>query len=323
MAQALFDLDVLRTFATGMRLGSYAKAADRLGRSPSAVSAQLKKLEAQAGTALFRKAGRGLALTEAGETLLAYAHRMIELNEEANAALRGLDVQGWVRLGLQEEFGEALLPQVLGRFARSHPRVRIEACMMRCAELRERLSLGQLDLALVWETGDQPMLPFAQRWLDAPLQWIGPSAGVDRPGWWGADPLGWVQREPLPLVLLDEPCPVRRLTIEALDRAGIPWRHAFTSASLAARWAASSAGLGLTVRTALGQPAGVQALEPEASGLPRLPSIRLVLYRAQSQPEPLVEQLAQLLRQAMPTGADRPAAPALRRRPARLRSVPV
>ena len=86
MPQALFDLDVLRTFVTGVRLGSYAKAADRLGRSTSAVSAQLKKLEAQAEAVLFRKAGRGLALTEAGETLLAYAQRLIDLNHEASAA---------------------------------------------------------------------------------------------------------------------------------------------------------------------------------------------------------------------------------------------
>ena len=300
MAQTLFDLDVLRTFATGMRLGSYARAADRLGRSTSAVSAQLKKLESQAGTALFRKAGRGLALTDAGQTLLAYAHRMIELNEEASAALRGLDAQGWVRLGLQEEFGEALLPQVLGRFARAHPRVRVEACMMRCADLRERLAMGQLDLALVWETGEQPALPFAETWLETPLQWMGPAAPTERPAWWGADAAGWRSDEPLPLALLDEPCPVRRLTVEALDRAGIGWRHAFTSASLTALWAASSAGLGLTVRTALGQPPNVQRLDPALCGLPRLPAIRLVLYRVQARPEALVEQLATLLREALP-----------------------
>ncbi len=73
MRRITFDLDVLRTFSTGMELGSFAKAADRLGRSTSAVSAQLKKLEQQAETPIFIKAGRGLALTDAGETMLAYA----------------------------------------------------------------------------------------------------------------------------------------------------------------------------------------------------------------------------------------------------------
>lgn len=302
MPQALFDLDVLRTFVTGVRLGSYAKAADRLGRSTSAVSAQLKKLEAQAEAVLFRKAGRGLALTEAGETLLAYAQRLIDLNDEASAALRGLHLQGRVRLGLQEEFGEVLLPQVLGRFARAHPQVRIEASMMRCAGLRERLSQGQLDLALVWETGDQPLLPGAERWLETPLHWIGPAEapGTDQPAWWGADAAGWRSDEPLPLVLLDEPCPVRRMAMAALDAQGTAWRHAFTSASLAALWAASSAGLGLTVRTALGCPPGVQRLEAAVCGLPALPTISLVLYRGETQVPPVVEQLARLLREALP-----------------------
>ena len=58
MSRVIYDLEVLRSFSTGIALGSYARAADKLGRSTSAVSAQLKKLESQAGTPLLRKAGR-------------------------------------------------------------------------------------------------------------------------------------------------------------------------------------------------------------------------------------------------------------------------
>ncbi len=94
MRKIIFDLDVLRSFVTGMELGSFAKAADRLGRSTSAISAQLKKLEEQAGTPIFRKAGRGLALTEAGETMLAYARRLLDLNDEAATAIHGADLEG-------------------------------------------------------------------------------------------------------------------------------------------------------------------------------------------------------------------------------------
>src|SRR5579863_2056509 len=144
MRQMNFDLDILRTFTTGVDLGSYARAADRLGRSTSAVSAQLKKLEEQAGTPIFRKSGRGLALTEAGETMLAYARRLLDLNDEAASAIRGVELEGWVRLGLQEDFGESLLPDVLGRFMRAHPRVRIEARVARNAELIERVASGRL-----------------------------------------------------------------------------------------------------------------------------------------------------------------------------------
>ncbi|MGJ7490807.1 LysR substrate-binding domain-containing protein [Variovorax sp. ZT4R33] len=321
MAQPMFDLDVLRSFATGVALGSFARAADRLGRSTSAVSAQLKKLEAQAGTALFRKSGRGLELTDAGQTMLAYAHRLLELNDEAAAAMRGAHLHGLVRLGLQEDFGETLLPDVLGRFTRAHPQVRVEACMARCTELRERLSLGKLDLALVWETGNQAPLPHGECLLHAPLQWIGAASehASERPPWWPERRAGGGRHaEALPLVLLDAPCPVREMTTAALDRAGIPWRHGFSSSSLAALWAASAAGLGLTVRTSFGLPRSVKGLNAAAAGLPELPVISLWLYRAQAQPEATVARLADLLRQAI-----RQDTPSTRRKsPRSLRAVP-
>src|ERR1700709_557931 len=115
MRALTFDLDVLRSFAMGVDLGGFAKAADRLGRSTSAVSAQLKKLEEQAGVPIFSKAGRGLALTEAGQRLLGYARRLLDLNDETASAVRGIELEGEVRLGLQEDFGEVLLFDVLGR----------------------------------------------------------------------------------------------------------------------------------------------------------------------------------------------------------------
>ena len=287
MRQISFDLDVLRTFTTGIDLGSYAKAADRLGRSTSAVSAQLKKLEEQAGAPIFRKAGRGLALTAAGEILLGYARRLLDLNDETASAVRGVELEGEVKLGLQEDFGEALLADVLGRFMRAHPKVRVEVCVARSTDLRERVTLGRIDLALLWESGT-PALN-AQRVADLPLCWIGPAQDAPQ-----------VQAgAPLPLVLLDAPCMLRDIASNALDAAGIAWRHAFTSASLAALWAASAAGLGLTVRTPIGLPASLRIIEPQAAGLPVLPQIGLSLYRAQTMAGPAVNRLEELLLQAV------------------------
>ncbi|MDM0084121.1 LysR substrate-binding domain-containing protein [Variovorax sp. J31P179] len=302
MTHVLFDLDVLRSFSTGVALGSYARAADKLGRSTSAVSAQLKKLESQAGTPLLRKAGRGLELTDAGQTLLAYAHRLLEINDEAAAAMRGADLEGWVRLGLQEDLGESLLPGVLGRFARAHPRVRVEACVARSAELRERLALGQLDLALTWEVAGSAPLDHAEHLVRLPLQWIAPAApaALDT-AWWSelqrAGPRK--SREPLPLVMVDAPCPLREIVTTVLDRADIPWRHVFTSASLAALWAATSAGLGLSARPAFGLPPHVRVLDRTGTGLPALPQIALSMARAQAEPEAPVARLADLMREAV------------------------
>jgi DNA-binding transcriptional LysR family regulator len=289
MRRVNFDLDVLRTFVTGMDLGNYARAAERLGRSTSAVSAQLKKLEEQADTPIFRKSGRGLALTEAGETMLAYARRLLELNDEAAAAIGSVELEGWVRLGLQEDFGETLLPDVLGRFARAHPKVRIEARVVRNAELIERVTTGKLDLALAWSAGDRT--PHCEAIGDVPMCWIGPVAG--KPGW-TAD-----SREAMPLVSLEAPCLLRTAATRALDGAGISWRISFVSPSLGGLWAAAAAGLGMAVRTPLGLPEKVRMLDAGELGLPSLPQLGLMLHRAEADLEPAAARLADLVLQAV------------------------
>ena len=223
MTRITFDLDALRSFVVGIELGGFAKAADRLGRSTSAVSAHLKKLEGQAGAPILRKSGRGLALTPTGETLLAYARRLVELNDEAVAAARGVELEGWVRIGLQEDFGETLLPEALGRFARAHPKVRVEARVERNAALIDGVISGKLDLALAWD-GDVAT-PHGQRIAETAMRWIGPAGRDDV---WRA-----ASGEPLPVAAMEAPCLFRRVAIDALDLAGISWRLAFVSASLA------------------------------------------------------------------------------------------
>ncbi|MGG1948665.1 LysR substrate-binding domain-containing protein [Trinickia sp. NRRL B-1857] len=294
MSQTNFDLAALRSFVTGMDLGSFAKAADRVGRSTSAVSAQIRKLEEQVGAPLFRKAGRGLGLTDAGEVMLRYARRLVELNDEAAFAARGTDLEGWVRLGLQEDFAESVLPGVLGRFARAHPKVRIEARVARNAELTARLDAGELDLALVWD--DRNVSMQARRAAGASVEVAKPLMR-----WIGSEALQWSpdSDEPLPLVLFDGGCLVCSLATDALDRAGIAWRVAMTSPSLAGLWAAAAAGLGLTVRTPHGLPATVRTLDPGEYGLPTLPSIGLTLLRASSKATPPVEQLATIIVEAV------------------------
>ncbi|WP_415872624.1 LysR substrate-binding domain-containing protein [Burkholderia ubonensis] len=316
--QPNFDIAALRSLVAGMDLGSFAKAADRVARSSSAVSAQIRKLEEQAGTPLFVKSGRGLALTDAGDAMLRYARRMIELNDEAAAAVRGVSLDGWVRIGLQEDFGEAILPGVLGRFARAHPKVRIEARVAHNAELLERLDANQLDLALVW--GDPASAAFVARTgIDSeeiarvPMRWIGAAgsgaAGVGAAGDGDAgEPSVRMRDEPLPLVVFDRPCRFFGAATDALDRAGVPWRVAFTTPSLAGLWAAASAGLGLTVRSHYGLPASVRLLDAAPLGLPELPSVPLMLLRRASSATPTVDRLARIMTQAVSGATEAPVA---------------
>ncbi|TMV89965.1 LysR family transcriptional regulator [Thioclava sp. BHET1] len=282
------DMDALRSFMIGIEAGSFAQAADRLGRSTSAISAQLKKLEDQTGTALVRRSGRGLALTDGGEALLSYARRILSLNDEAVSAVQCPNLEGWVRLGVQEDFGETLLSHVLGRFARAHPKVRIEGRIGRNVELKEKIASGQLDLALAWDDGTATD---AERIASLPLCWLGPAE---------EDPLWHASGgEPLPLAVLEAPCLLRTLACTHLDRAGIAWRIAFVSPSLAGLWAATSAGLGVALRTPFGCPSGVQVLETGQHNLPRLPSLGLSLLGSGTPDNEISAHLATIIRQAL------------------------
>ncbi len=221
--------------------------------------------------------------------MLGYARRLLELNDEAAAAVHSVELEGWVRLGLQEDFGETLLPDVLGRFARAHPKVRIEARVVRNAELLERVTSGKLDLALAWSDGT--LTAHCERIGEVPMRWIGPSEG--QPGWQAAS------GEPMPLASLEAPCLLRSAATKALDEAGISWRLAFVSPSLGGLWAATAAGLGLTIRTPIGLPAKVRPLAPETVGLPDLPKLGLVLHRAEAEPQPAAARLAELVLQSV------------------------
>ncbi|WP_374385045.1 LysR substrate-binding domain-containing protein [Dongia sp.] len=278
------DMDVLRSFVTGTELGSFAKAAERLGRSQSAISLQLKKLEDQVGETLLKKEGRGLALTPPGEILLSYAKRMLELNDEAVAATRGVAVEGWVRLGLVQDFAESWLPILLGRFARAHPQIKVDVLVDRGANMAEAVSKGELDLALCW--GDYPS-PRRQKVAEIPLRWIGAADFALQPG------------QPVPLIAFKQPCTFRARAIEALDAAGMPWRIAFTSPSLAGLFAAVEAGLGVTPRTAEGLPARLKLLDG-ASGLPAMRQpIDLFLHVGADTPPPATARLKEALMETL------------------------
>jgi len=291
MRRITFDLDVLRTFVTGVDMGSFAKAADRLGRSTSAVSAQLKKLEDQLGMPVLRKEGRGMTTTPAGESLLGYARRLLELNDEAANAVRGAELAGSVRLGIQQDFGEQMLTEVLGRYTRVHPQVRIEARVARNSELMELLEGGKLDLALAWDNG--AAAPLAVDVGRLPMRWIGPADETRLA-------LDGTTGEPLPLVMMDAPCIMRSAAIRALDQAGIAWRIAFTSPGLSGVWAAAAAGLGLTVRTELGLPSSLRVLDAhDAAWLPPLPEVGLRLHRAEAELNPPAQRLHDIVLQAL------------------------
>jgi DNA-binding transcriptional LysR family regulator len=238
------DLDALRSFVTGIESGSFAAAAERLARSTSAVSAQLKKLELQCHAELVFKQGRHLRLTGQGEILLSYARRLLALNDEAQRAIRGELLKGEIHIGMQEDFAESLMPGIMGKFSRSHPDLRMSVRVDRNLPLLNALADNGLDMALLWQSNDP--LEKGELLTTTPLQWIYHQdfalEALLKAG------------KPLPLILFENPCLMRSRAIECLDNAGIPWQINIVSHSLSGVWAAVQAGLGLTLRTHFGKP---------------------------------------------------------------------
>jgi DNA-binding transcriptional LysR family regulator len=285
LAVANLDMDVLRTLVVAMDVGGFAKAAQRLGRSQSAISLQMRRLQDRVGRPLFRRQGRALVLTDAGDVVLGYARRILELNDQAVAAARGISLEGSVRFGVPQDFGDTWLPGVLARFTRTHPSVLIEARVDRTHKQVERIKQGGLDLALLW--GNPPPLPDAVTVLRVPMAWIGPKGYACARG------------EKVPLALFEPPCVFRRPGVEALEKAKRPWRLAFTTPSLSGLWAAAAAGLAITIRTPLGLPAPLAVLD-RSNGLAKLPHIALSLYTAHANPPPAVARLREILLDELP-----------------------
>jgi DNA-binding transcriptional LysR family regulator len=224
----------------------------------------MKRLEDQLEVAIFEKQGRSLSLTPAGKTLYGYACQMLELHDEAVAAVKGVALRGHVRFGMSADFENSWLPLALARFTRAHKGVTLDIHIERNSILAEKIAQGELDMALFFSRKHiAHSIPIAQR----EMIWIGQS---------GFSP---AHDEALPLLLLEKPCIFHQAAVSALDKAGVKWRIAVTSPTQGGLWAAAAAGIGVTVRTAISKPPQLADLGATL-GLPALPEINLYLSRA-------------------------------------------
>lgn len=280
--QTNLDLDLVRTFLVVCEQRSFTRAGGRLGRSQSAISLQVRRLEDQLGQSLLSRDPRHVVLTEQGEAFLPQARRLLRLNDEILAGLAADDVEGEVRLGAPEDFATLHLPTVLGAFARSHPKVALTVTCDLTLNLLDGLREGALDMALVKR---EPLGPdLGVRVWREPLVWVGLDAEL-------------AQREgPMALVAAPSPCVYRKRAIAALDAAGRPWRAAYTSPSLAGQLAALRGGLGLSVLPREMAPPDLTIL---VDGLPRLEDAEIALLKARGAAPPAAERLADYILSAL------------------------
>jgi len=269
------DMDCLRTFVSIATLGSHAKAAERVGRSMSAISLQIDRLEKRVGQQLFRKQGRRMVLSLAGEEFLGHAQTILAANDAAVHAFSEPDFNGSVRLGAIQDFAEGPLPKLLAEFSNRHPHARVEILVERSKLLLAALEAGKLDQAIAFRHGTSRKFKTLGR---RPMIWIGPKSG------------GLAQKRPLPIVLIDGPCAFREEALASLGEAGIPWRITLSSPSLSCLAAAVEAGLGICVRT----PELLNARWPglaQVKELPKLRDVEVCAYHTGSSLNPTAEHL--------------------------------
>jgi len=275
----LISPDLLRTFLAFAETGSLARAASVVHRTPSAVTAQMQRLEELAGRPLLAPAGRGRALTEAGEAMVLHARRVLAAHRDLWLSMQGAEAEGRVALGVTQDFSQDL-PDLLSAFARSHPLVRLDLRVGRSASLWQSFREGALDVVLAMrlavEAGDETTFREQMVWL-------------------GADGLRY--SGDVPLALLDAPCGFREQALRALDMAGLGHRIVATSASLSGLQPAVAAGLAVTVRTRRWTGTGL-SLAPAGLGLPPLPLAEFAL-RCRDDALPPARTLARLMAEGL------------------------
>jgi DNA-binding transcriptional LysR family regulator len=233
MGSRMLDLELLRSFVSVVEAGGFTRAGERVHRTQSTVSQQIKRLEDDIGQPLLIRNGKDVTPTEAGEKLLSYARRLLSLAEEARDVVARPTQEGAVRLGIPEDFAAYRLAKLLATFSRAHPTLRLDIRADQSLNLKRDLDRGELDLALfkraVGEKGGIAIWPERVHWVTSKHHPRDISLGS------------------VPLIGFPAGCLYRARAIHALETAGRSWHMAYTSSSLAGIQAAVAAGMGLSI----------------------------------------------------------------------------
>lgn len=277
------EIELLRAFVAVAEAGGFTAASGVVGRSQSAVSQKVSRLEDLVGCKLFDRTSRSLSLTRDGERLLVTARQMLELNDLTVRNMREPATVGTLRLGISEDFIPRQLPVLLARFRRLYPEVQLELVTGLSCDLLDVYDAGGLDVAIAKKDGA------AQRgrviWRE-PLVWL---ASADYQPDFG---------KPTELVLLKPPCTYRELMMRTLDSVRQPWMASCTAHSLMGVQAAAAGGLGMTILGRSFVRDGLQAVATPDSW-PALPMTEIVLLGEETAEADLVRPLVSFLTETL------------------------
>lgn len=285
------DPDLLQAFVAVAEHRSFTRAAVALNRTQSAVSMQVKRLEEQVRAELFHRTKANVDVSAAGERLLGYARRILNLNEEAVGRVREHTVEGRVRLGVMDDYGTLLMPPLLAGFIANYPLINVEMETGLTSTMTDRLGKS-FDIVIAMH---------AEGRTEGELLRIEQAV-------WAASPEHRVEQlDPLPVALYPQGCLFRAWAMRALDEANRPWRLAFVSHSLSAVEAIATQGLAVTVVKSGTFPSTLRRLGAR-DGMPPLPKAQICLHRAPKLSKAaslLADHLVAALRQPRAAGAGR------------------
>lgn len=290
--QIPLDSDLMRSFLAVADAGSVTAAAHRLGRTQSAVSLQIKRLEDSLGQPLFDRLARGVGLTPRGEQLLPYARRVVALLNEATVALREKPLVGPVRVGIPDEYSSTVLPRALAAFDEQHEGVQVSVMVGHSAVQLRALERDEIDLAVIYDWA------YVQD---------GEILGVDPTVWATSIAHGQHLRRPVPVAVYFKSDWSRDYAEYSLERQKIDWRPAWSCDMAGGFRVAVANGLAIAPLSRSTIPAGCRELTGQ-DGFPIVDSARIVLMRNPRGTSEAVEGMASVLREAFQPLARRPAA---------------
>ena len=277
----LINSDLLRSFLAVAEAENVTRAASVIGRTQSAISLQIQKLEGVLSVQLFERGSRGVVLTDEGKRLLPAARKaLVEIDRVG--ALFSDPLAGRVRVGIPDDYNETILENALAQFSARHSDVEVFVRSGCTAGFPEAIKRKELDLAIYSAGSIEPGKAF----FSEPTVW---AAGAD---------FSLDEDAPVPLALFDRDCWWRDAATDALDRVGRSWRIAYLSENYVSVKAAITAGLaiGFLARSAVQD--SMQILGKE-EGFPLLPASSLALLKGRGPSTRVVLAMEKALRAAI------------------------
>ncbi|WP_421916114.1 LysR family transcriptional regulator [Mesorhizobium sp.] len=276
------DSDLLRTFVAVADTGNFTKAAERAGRTQSAVSMQMKKLEDMVGNSLFERGSRGVALTRRGGELIGNARRIVSLLDETAASMAAPPLGGPVRIGIPEEYGHAILSRALGAFAKRNAKVEVTVRYAHSGAQIAALEADELDLAVVFE------------WEDL----FGGEVLMHDPTVWVTSNLHQMHEErPVPIALYNRAGWCKDFAIKSLEQRGLAYRVAYTSDTNGGLRLAVTSGLAIAPISRSNIPADCRELTA-ADGFGDIDSSNVVLRRNPNASGEAIDSMEEAIREA-------------------------